>query len=145
MEPFFSTPTGRDTSPSEGETKEDILPPGTQGMQGRGTSRIPSVLEEDVPPGGEGFGTNDDDAIDNPDDVYPHPFDDHMQRDGIQDSMYLLGEAIQAMGLDPHDFPYDDWGGLPDTEQEIDRLRQRIVDQATMGILCTKVLNEDSY
>ena len=46
----------------------------------------------------------------------------------VQDSMYLLEQAMKTMGGDPQDFPYDQWGGMPRTEQEIDRLRQRIVD-----------------
>ena len=144
---FFTTPKGRDTSPSEEDTKLKDLPPGTQGMQGRGTSRIPDdVLGEDVPPGGVGFDTNDDDPNDNPDDdVIPNPGDDDKRQDRIRDSMYVLGQTVQAMGLDPEDFPFDDWGGIPDTEQGIDGLRQRIVDQETMEILCTEVLNEDSY
>ena len=51
---------------------------------------------------------------------------------------------MQTMGGDPQDFPYDQWGGMPRTEQEIDRLRQQIVDRAVLETLCIEVLNEDS-
>ena len=68
MESFFSTPMGRDNSPGAEEAKEETLAPGTQGIQGRGTARIPQALEEDVRQDAERYETNNDDPNDNPDD-----------------------------------------------------------------------------